>query len=212
MKKNILLVLFTAIFSVSLSAQEIAPAFIMIPDSLLFGVDLTAKERLIDRTESDTTQIKIQSILGGEVVRTGISDTYLNLQTSSVGNLQLKMLPLINNSQIIAVIRTVCAKACDSTVNFYTTDWQPLSGVTLFPALNIDSFIKPDVDRNDEKFRRALAAVDVFPLYITANADTDSFEVSTDIDTYLSKEDFGKLKPYLNTDPQVLNWNKVSFK
>lgn len=210
MKKIIIYILFCIIAS-PLVAQDLTSVFLNIPDSVLIGIDAEGKDVLI-KNASDTLKVSTPSLFGKEIIRNEVTEDYLSLQTSSAGTLQIKLLPLVNNSKIILTIKTVCGKACDSQIQFYSTDWTPLADVSLFPVPQIDWFIKSDIDRNSDDFKNAYAAVDMHPFKIDISADKAEATVSFDIENYLSEEDYKKIKPYLNDTPRVLTWDKVSFK
>lgn len=209
--KKITTYLLFCIISLPLAAQDLTTIFLNIPDSVLMGIDAEGKDALIKNT-TDTLKVSTPSLFGKEITRNAIAEDYLSLQTSAAGTLQIKLLPLINNSKIILTVKTVCGKACDSQVQFYSTDWTALADVSLFPVPQIDWFIKADADRNSDDFKNAIAAVNMHPFKIDISADKTEATVSLDIENYLSEEDYKKIKPYLNDTPRVLTWDKVSFK
>ncbi|GAB6012074.1 DUF3256 family protein [Viscerimonas tarda] len=211
MKKLSLLLLFTVVVW-PLQAQNISSIFLSAPDDVLFGMDASSKNLLL-ANPNDTVVVEVASALNGKVKRLGISDDFIALETSSVGALQLKLLPLINNSQIVCVVNTVCGKSCDSRIRFYTTDWSPLENTTaLFPQLNADSFIKPDVDRTSDDFRNASVALDLPVIKLELNATDTAINACLDIESYLSEEDYEKIKPFLIDSPKVFNWDKSGFR
>ncbi len=194
------------------SAQDIKSVFLNIPDKMLFGVDNEGKNALV-ANPSDTVFVEVLSAFNGNVRRTAISDNFIALRTSSAGTLQIKLLPLVNNSKIICVVNTVCGKACDSKIRFFDTDWKPLPGSSaLFPSLTTDLFINPDTDRTSQDFVNAFAVLDMTPVKVELDANDMSAKVSLDIGNYLSKEDYDKIKPFLIETPRVYNWDMASFK
>ena len=63
----------------------------------------------------------------GEIERLEYTDTFLSLKTSEVGTMQIKILPLVNNTQIVAFIKTVCSSnVCDSDIQFFTNEWEEI--------------------------------------------------------------------------------------
>ena len=210
--KKVLSIIFLLSTIISLSAQDITSVFLSAPDNLIFGLDAEAKDKLI-ANRNDTSTIEVPSSLGGKVQRIGMSDDFIEVRTSSAGTIQMKLLPLVNNTYIVSVVTTVCGKACDSKINFYTTDWKPLSNsATLFPKLNSDMFIKSGTNRTEENFINAFAALDMTPMKIELNGNDTSAKVYLDIESYLTKTDYDKIKPYLTDEPKVFNWDKTSFK
>jgi len=210
MKKGIIYILLCLI-SLSAAAQDLTSVFLKIPEDVLFGLDAENKDKLIN-TATDSVTATATSILGGDIIRKTVTDDYLLFETSSAGTLQIKLLPLVNNSRIICVVKTVCGKACDSNVRFYSTDWTLLPGAALLPETDINWFIKEDADKKNEDFVNAFAAVDMMPVKITLDASQPIANITLDIENYLSEDDYKKIKPYLNDTPKTLTWDRTSFK
>ena len=178
---------------------------------MLIGMTLDQRKVLI-APENDTTEISVVNVVGDTVKRLGFSEDFISLQTSKVGNLQVKLLPLVNNTQIIGVITTVCGPACDSKINFYTTDWQPLAQSDLFPQISKDSVIKDGVDRNSEGFQNAYATLDMTPVKLGFSATGQNVTAVYDIKKYLSKQDYEQLLPFLKEVPVTYTWDKFVYR
>lgn len=191
-------------------SQNIAPLVIGMPDDMLVGVTLEQRKQLIV-AENDTVEAIAVNVLGDAVKRLDFTDDYIAFQTSKAGTLQLKLLPLVNNSQIIGVITTVCGTACDSRIDFYTTDWSPLKQSDLFPQITKDSFLKSDIDKTTDDFRNAYAALDMTPVKLSFSKSDKNITAVYDIKSYLSKDDYEKLKPFLKDTPQIYKWDKFAY-
>ncbi|MBF0576069.1 DUF3256 family protein [Dysgonomonas sp. GY617] len=192
-------------------AQNIAPLVIAMPDDMLIGVTLEQRKQLI-APEKDTAQAVVVNAVGDTIKRLGFTDDYIALQTSKVGTLEVKLLSLVNNSQIIGVITTVCGPACDSRIDFYTTDWNPLGQPDLFPQINKDVFLKGDIDRTSDDFLNAYASLDMTPVKLNFSSSDKNIVATYDIKNYLSKDDYKKLEPFLKEAPQVYTWDKFAYK
>ncbi|MDR1810228.1 MAG: DUF3256 family protein [Prevotella sp.] len=203
----------TVLLIVPTKAQDnITSVFLTVPETVLFGADAQTKDQLVANPK-DSGEVKVRSQLNSWIKRTAISADYIALETSSVGTLQIKLLPLINNSKIVCVVHTVCGKVCDSRIAFYAADWQPIANTaSIFPPATLDTFIKPDADRQSEDFRNALAALDMTAVRYQLNAENDTIEAYLDLQNYLQEEDYNKIKPYLCEQPKTFHWDKVSYK
>lgn len=209
MKKIIVLLSFTFVVTICMG-QDLSSVVKNMPDDLILKLDANQKDKLFE-TVSDTARVMIVNQLGGEVERVAISDDYLSLRTSDVGLLQIKLLPLINNSYIIGVIKTVCAGACDSSIGFYTTSWEPLSQVDLFPEKDKDWFLKTDVDRNSDIFINASAALDMTPIKYLFSPDNTDVQAVYEIKGYLSTPDYELIKPFVEQEDIIFKWNKTAY-
>ena len=210
MKKITTYILFSLI-CLTIAAQDLTSVFLNIPESVLLGLDAENKDRLIN-TSTDSISATATSLLGGDLVRKAISDDYILIETSSAGTLQIKLLPLVNNSKIVCVVKTVCGKACDSNIEFYTTDWVLLPKSSLFPKTDINWFIKEEADKQNDDLKNAIAALNMVPVKILLDDSSSKATLTLDLENYLSKADLEKVKDYINESPKILSWDKVSFK
>lgn len=210
--KRVILILFISIVGLtSISGQNLNDLISSMPDNIIFGLDAGMKDMLIANPE-DTAKLPIERGTYGSIKRLAISADYISLQTSDAGITQIKMLPLINDSKIVCVVKTVCGGICDSQVQFYTTKWLPINQKDLLPVITKDSFIKTDVDRNSQSFGNAYAALDLTAIKLSMSADNTTLTAKYEIKGYLSEEDYKKIEPYLIDEPIILNWDKISFK
>lgn len=212
MKKIFILSLLLFSLILSASAQSLTNIFLNIPDDIAFGLAAEDKDQLIAAT-MDTSDVVIENVFEGETKRLALSDDYIALQTSEAGTVQIKLLPLINDSKIICVIKTVCGKACDSQMSFYTTNWTPVPQSELMPVKDISWFLKSDSDKNSDDYKYAiLAATSMFPVKLNLAPDSLTLTAVYEPEKYLSEEDSKKLKPFLTNQPKNFNWNKTAFR
>lgn len=209
--KKICFILSLLAMTLGLQAQNIAPLVIAMPDDMLVGITLDQRKLLIS-PESDTAQVAVVNVMGDTVKRLGFSEDFISLQTSNPGTLQVKLLPLVNNTQILGLITTVCGPACDSKIDFYTTDWKPLAQSDLFPQISKDDFLKNDIDRTSEAFQNAYATLDMTPVKLSFSATDKNITAVYDIKSYLSKQDYDQILPFLKETPVVYTWDKFAYK
>ncbi|WP_165020175.1 MULTISPECIES: DUF3256 family protein [unclassified Dysgonomonas] len=211
MKKIIIVLAFLFTGISAMVAQDMTTVFLSVPDEVLFGLEPEQKDRLLSNPE-DTATVSVESALYAKIKRKAISPNYIWLQTSEKATTQIKLLPLINDSKIICVVKTVCGNICDSQVKFYTSKWVEIDQTGFMPKPNVDWFIKADADRNSQEFKNAYAALTMNPMKIKLFADNDSLSVKYEIKNYLSEDDYNKIQPFLIEEPKVLVWDKTSYK
>lgn len=186
--------------------QRVADVFKTMPGDILPGF-----------TEADKTLILVDTGLKiipyplGNIERMKYSDSYLQLKTSDIGTFQLKLLPLVNNTKIICVIKTVCGKACDSDIRFYSTQWEKIDENTLLPPVSAESFFDRQKQGSNE-YEYALSLLDVEPLSAVFSDDSDALILSLNYEAYLSEENIAKIKPFIKQDFITLHWTKTSFR
>jgi hypothetical protein len=153
---------------------------------------------------------RIVNNLGDTSRLISLNENYLALTT---GNLQLEMalLPMINDSKIICVIKTVCAPVCDSRVSFYTTDWKLMDSSVFFNPVEKNWFILDGVDRNDEYFKTFEEALDMDLMQFGFENDGFSLIQIYTTPQYLSPDIRGKSDKYLKNEPKKYTWNKIRY-
>lgn len=208
--KKILFAIILLPITISISAQDIKSIILSMPESIVYGLEASEKNLLAAATE-DTTKLTVDRGRLGQITRLAVSPDFVSFKTSDAGTVEIKLLPLINDSQIICVIRTVCAGACDSQLQFYTTKWIPINQGDLFPKKNKDLFIRSDIDKNSQEFINAYAALDMNPIKMTLSPTDTSLSMFYNIREYLSEEDYKKIEPFLLENPKIFYWDKSAY-
>lgn len=205
MKRNIILLLLSSITFFS-NGQSISELFKTMPSEYLPAF-----------SEANKTMLLVDSSLSvipyalGEIERLEYTDTFLSLKTSEVGTLQIKILPLVNNTQIITLIKTVCtSNICDSDIRFFTNEWEKIDKESLLPAISPSLFF--DESKMDTPgFKWAISQIDIYPLQYLFNEESNKLQVKLNIENHLSKQDAIKVAPYLIRNSIDLLWNKSTF-
>ncbi|MEN9918048.1 MAG: hypothetical protein RL662_484 [Bacteroidota bacterium] len=180
------------------------------PDNMLVGLNADLRKALVE--SPDSASVTVLNAINEPVVRTAFSADYIALQTSEAGTMQLKLLPLVNNTDIVAVITTVCGDACDSSIDFYTTTWQALPSENMFPPKQKEWFISASADRNSDDFKNAVVALDMTPIKLTFAPDNTTITAVYDLKNYLADEEYKLIEPFLFKESRTLRWDKLSFK
>ncbi|GAB6009138.1 DUF3256 family protein [Dysgonomonas reticulitermitis] len=208
--KKLLFAIILLTITTTISGQDIKNIILSMPESIIYGLEASEKNLLAAGLE-DTAKLTVNRGRLGEITRLSVSPDFVSFKTSDAGTVEIKLLPLINDSQIICVIRTVCADACDSQLQFYTTKWIPINQGDLFPKKDKNWFIRSDIDKDSEEFRNAYAALDMTPIKMKLSPTDLSLMVYYDIKEYLNGEDYKKIEPFLIENPKILYWDKSSY-
>ena len=167
-------------------------------------------------SEADKTMLLVDSSLSvipyalGEIERLAYSDTFLSIKTSEVGTMQIKILPLINNTQIIVLIKTVCSGVCDSDIRFFTNEWKEIDKKSILPTITPQVFFDQK-ELNTPEFKLTVSQIDMFPLEFQFKNGSNNLQVKFDIANHLSALDFAKIEPFLVKETIDLLWNKSMF-
>lgn len=167
-------------------------------------------------SEADKTMLLVDSSHSvipyalGEIEKLAYSDSFLSLKTSKVGTMQIKILPLVNNTQIIVLIKTVCSGVCDSDIRFFTTEWEEIDKSNMLPTITPHIFFD-ESELDSPGFKWAVSQIDIFPLQFQFKDRSNDLQVKFDIANHLSSQDSVKLEPYLAKETINLIWNKSTF-
>ena len=194
----------------AVSAQDMATFFIQIPDQYLPHLEDAWRKDLVDMYKSGKPAT-LDNTMNGRSTLQKLTPDYLFLQSTERSTLEIRFLPLINNTFIACVITTVFAPGADSRVAFFTMDWQPIQASEIWTPADTDSFIKDSIDRNDENFQEARSYLDMNLIHYHLFMDKLTLEAVYTTPDYLSSEERTKLKPFLNETPKEYTWKSGRF-
>lgn len=182
-------------------------------NEILYGIEGGTLQFLLDKPDEETR--KSSSSLYSNIERKNINDTYISLQTSKLGSTQIKLLPLINDSYIICVVKSICGTICDSQITFYTDNWKQIETEELFPEIDASMFMTQNNGFDSTNYQRVYSILnDNLPLYLQLYQDEDNISMKIYPSNYLDSDTYKEIKPYLNENQndKKLFWDKKSFK
>ena len=210
MKKNILLV-FLCFFALSAFAQNMKSVFVAMPDSITPLLTKVNKEDCIDFLDSNM-KAEVKNRFDGTAEMKVVTEDYTLVQTSEVGTLEMKLLPVNDSTKVICMVKTVCATACDSEIRFYTSDWkEELDAQAFFKKPKEGDFFLPNDSVTDESILIRKKA-DMLLMKASLSKDDASLTFLYTTPDYLNEEDREKLLPYLRKEPVVLQWQEGKFR
>lgn len=210
MKRLFLSILLSACTWV-LSAQDMASSFIAMPDRNIPQLENAWRKDLIDLYNSGK-EAKLKNTMNGFSTLQKLTPDYLLLQTTEHSTVEMRLLPLVNNTNVICVITTVKGPVEDSLVEFYTTGWEPLATADLFTPEPADWFIKEGTDRTSNDFIEAASRLDMELIKYSLSPDDLTLTETYTTPLYLDPESRKKIEPFLKESPRVFRWEKSHFK
>jgi hypothetical protein len=206
------LLIFISIFCVaSAFAQDMKSVFVAMPDSITPLLTKVNREDFIDFLDSNM-KAEVQNRFGNVAEMKVLTDDYTLVQTSEVGTLELKLLPVNDSTKVVCMVRTVCASACDSDVRFYSSDWkEELEADIFLQKPSVNAFFLPN-DTISEEGALICKKADMHLMKASLSKDDTSLAFLYMTPDYLNKEDKEKLLSYLRKDPIVLRWQDGKFR
>ena len=209
--RTILLIVVSVLCGISVSAQDMKSVFIAMPDSITPLLTKVSKEDFVDFLDSNM-KAEVKNRFDGTAEMKVLTEDYTLVQTSEIGTLEMKLLPVNDSTKVICMVKTVCASACDSDVRFYTSDWsKELDAASLLQRPSADVFFLPNDTLSEEGVLiRKKADMHLMKVSLSKDVPTLTFIYTTP--DYLNQEDKEKLLPHLRREPVVLEWKDGKFK
>ena len=195
----------------SVVAQDMKTVFVAMPDSVTPLLTKVNREDCIDFLDSNMKAV-VKNRFGNVAEMKVLTDDYVLMQTSEVGTLEMKLLPLADSTKVICMVKTVNVPVADSSVRFYTSDWSQQLDVKEFLQLpSMDAFFLPNDSLKDEAIlTRKKADMHLMKAQLSKEDTSLTFTYTTP--DYLNEEDREKLLPHLRKEPIVLRWSEGKFR
>lgn len=210
MKRLLFSILF-CVFVCGMMAQDMDAVFVAMPDQYVPQLENAWRKDLIDLYKSGK-EAKLKNTMNGFSTLKKLTSDYLLLQVTDCSTLEMKMLPLVNETYVICMITTVYGPVPDSRVEFFTTDWKSLNAADFYTPVLAEWFIKDDVDRNRIAFIEATACLDMDLRKYSLSPDDWTLTVEYTTPQYLTKAGRKQVKPFLKSEPKIYTWQKFCFK
>ncbi len=210
LKRHISIFIFCCSAFLSMQAQDISFYFTTMPNNLLPTLEINRRKDLVDLYK-DSRNATVKNALNGASTLKQMTDRYIYLQTDT-SSMEMVLLPLVNDSKIICIIRTVCAPVCDSRISFYTTEWKKLDTNDFLSPADPSWFIKDGTDISGEEFQTAQSALDMELMEFHLQPEDLTLVQIYNTPAYLSPDDYRKIKSYLKEEPRIFQWYKTRFK
>ena len=192
---------------VTAGAQKMEEVFIGMPNELIVQLEEAWRKDLVDLYKSGKPAT-LENTMQGKSTLHNLTDFYLKLQSTELSVVELKLLPLVNNTFIICMIQTVYGPIADSRVSFYTTDWQRLPADNIFSPVTGDWFWKKDADQEALAY---LSQPDVFLIKYTLSEENTTLTAEYTTPLYLDDENQRIMKTFLKNEPKRYEWKSGHY-
>ncbi len=152
MRKIILIIL--AVFGVynPSFAQKVKmrDVFANMPDSIFPLITKNNRLDCIDFIENDMPA-QVKNRVEEPIELKSLTENYLKLKMSEVSHAEMKLITVSDTSQLICVVKTYAGPVMDSSVRFYTQDWEVADIPIAMP--DVEAFISgvPEAEQNHRR-------------------------------------------------------------
>ena len=198
---NLLLLL-----SITTAGQTAGDLFRSMPSGLLPGVSEGNKTMLLVDSGNNSVPYAL-----GEISKIAHEKDFLQVRTSAAGDLQIKLLPLSDDSLIVCLIQTVCAGVCDSRISFFSTTWQELDQRMFLPELSKEIFFNSS-KKNSDNYNYAVSLPDIYPISAKFTKTGTDLTLKLHYRERLTEDQIAEILPYLESDTFLLKWENGTFR
>ncbi|MDL2256067.1 DUF3256 family protein [Parabacteroides sp. OttesenSCG-928-K15] len=210
--KRFILLLFFCVCCLHSHAQDMATLFVNMPDQQIPQLETAWRKDLVELFQKGK-ESRVQNLMGGYTQMKNLTADYMLLQLTDRTTVEMKLLPLVNNTPVICMITTVYGPAPDSRVAFYSPDWQQLDAAEFFTPASTSWFLKEKETESDGvAYYEAVTRLDMDLIHYELNPDSLLLTATYATPQYLSKEERDRVLPYLKEEPKVYTWEKIRFK
>ena len=182
------------------AAQSMREVFINAPDSVLPLLTRVNREDCVDFLDAGM-RAAVTNRLDGKSELLSITDNYLELRSSEYSTVQMRLFPLAGDT-VVAVVKNVCAEACDSRISFYKSDWEPCAVSFARPPI-ADFFLSAD------SAARYMPKCDIYLVKLTMSPTDETIVAEYTMPQYMNKEDSVAVAPCLR--PLLYRWQGGAF-
>ncbi len=182
------------------SAQDMRTIFLNAPDKIFPLLTGNDRADLVDFIEADM-KAKVSNRLDGVSELRELGRDYLMLATTASSTMQMKLLP-VKDDTIICVVKTVKAEAADSRICFYDKEWNMLNAGGMFSFPSIVDFFTSDADE-------LVDMCDIYLVALTLSAADNSLVAEYTMPAYMNVDDAKRVKPLLRK--LTYRWNGERF-
>jgi hypothetical protein len=203
--KTKIIIFLTVCCTLPVQSQTMRDVFGKLPESIDLLVDSLKRQDLMNRYETNR-QAKINNLLNDSCELITFSDHYLKLKCD-ITQIELILLPLINDSKIIGCIKTVCAPVCDSQLTFYSEGWQILPSDAIITPVSETWFYKEEALPETESGWPEMEL-----MQYTFIPEKQALVQTYNTPQYVDTETRTIIEPLLKNTSKIYEWKKNGFK
>ena len=212
--KKIVFSLYFLLFSFSFFAQGIDDFFVFLPGSYLSQLSSDQRLELLDKAQNKKDSAVVNNYGGtSRLLAFDPVNNYIKVQLSGQGFFEAKKWMPEDSSPLFAMSFWVCSPACDGGISFFKNDYtsvmfndKQFPSVKISDFLNRDSLAAKEISEGDFKNR-----FDMFLVRFEFQPAGNDILVINDNESYMSKEDYEKWRPFFKGNTLPLIWKNGRF-
>lgn len=174
LKHNVIL-LMCAVLVMPVAAHDIKSIWKTVPDSVVLALDKVRRLEMLDLVDYNV-KAEVNNRFGSTSVMDTITSSYLHITMGKSSELSVRLLPTADGDTLICLLATFKAPEAESTINFYTPEWQCLEASRYLPFANLSDVADSLICRPDTmsaELYSQLCSLIVVPL-VSASSSVES--------------------------------------
>lgn len=210
MKKKIIGLIACMMWAGWSGAQEMKTVFVNMPDSVSGVLTEVNRADCVDFLASNM-KAQVTNRYNRQSELKALTEDYLYLQATPEVAWEMKLLPVNDSVKVVCFIHSVSAPVCDSRIEFYTTNWEPLVAEDYLQQPVADMFYLPTDSLHADSLALLRKSADLTFLKASLSPDDTSLSYEYTTLDYVGKEVADKLKGYIRKSPIRFKWTGEKF-
>jgi hypothetical protein len=208
--KQLIIIILISLNSGIIHSQTVSDVFIKMPDKMIIQLEKAWRKDIINLYKSGK-KASLKNTMQGWSELKKLTDNYMLLNTTERSTIELKLLPLVNDTYIICLISTVYAPVADSKVEFYTTEWKKLSEKELFIPITGAWFWKEDADVATVQYMESKSLIYFDLIKYSLNGDDNTMIAEYTLPEFWDNGEREKLLLFLKDNKKIYEWKHSKF-
>ncbi len=214
-KINTVLLLVLCCFSFPLLfGQDVAKAFITMPDPYYLSLPSHQRKEMVKAFYSDSVQARKNRFMGESVIlQLDTINNFIRIKNSNNGRVDFKVVKS-NLSEAVyyyVLIFTACAPVCDSDFGFYDANWNFKQNLAL-KKVQISDFLNEDAINADGQTVESVSSMfDIVFVELHFPEAGNTLEAVLNSQQFMDNDSFDRLRKYLNGDKLRYAWKNDVF-
>lgn len=197
--KHSIIALLCAAVVLPVAARDMRNIWKTVPDSVVLSIDKVRRLEMLDLVDYNV-KAEVNNQLGSTSVMDTITSDYLHITIGKSSELSMRLLPTAEGDTVICMVTTFKAPEAESSLCFYSLDWQPHEASRYLPFAKLsdvaDSLIMCPDTMSADSFANLCSQVVVPLVSVSSSVSSSDLELSLSL-PMLPVDERGKIDALL---------------
>lgn len=208
--KKLLITMFASVATLGSNAQDINTLFRQMPDQYIPQLENAWRKDITD-LYNEGKDASLKNNMNGTSVLELMNEDYLRLKSTESTRIEMRRLPLINNTYVICMVTTYFGPVADSKVEFFSTDWKPLNTGDIINLAKREDFFKADNDTTSIAWQEVNSFADFDLIEYRLDENEPTLTAIYNTPEYLPKEMLDKINVFIKNKEKKYTWKNSRF-